>query len=104
MFVNLQRTFLLAIPLIWDGGGPDMGVGIWEPEAFQLKGQFGVECHWGPRVKDQEAWCGARGLGHCSVQICGNLRINCWTIVLLSKGLQIRGVGFQFKFVENFED
>ena len=85
MFVNLQRTFLLAIPLIWDGGGPDLGVGIWEPEAFQLKGQFGVECHWGPRVKDQEAWCGARGLGHCSVQICGNLRINCWTIVLLSK-------------------
>ena len=55
MFVNLQRTFLLAIPLIWDGGGPDLGAGIREPEAFQLKGQFGVECHWGPRVKDQEA-------------------------------------------------
>ena len=89
--MNLQRTFLLDIPLTWEGGGPDRNL---EPEAFQLKGQFGVECHWGPRVKDQEAWCGARGLGHCSVQICGNLSINCWTIVLLSKGLQIRGVGF----------
>ena len=55
MFVNLQRTFLLAIPLIWDGGGPDMDVGIWEPEAFQLKGQFGVESHGGPKVKDQKA-------------------------------------------------
>ena len=53
--MNLQRTFLLAIPLTWDGGGPDPGVGIWEPEAFQLDGQIGVDCHRWPGVKGQEA-------------------------------------------------
>ena len=54
MFVNLQRTFLLAIPLIWDGGGPDLGVGIWEPEAFQLKGQFGLSVIGGQELRTRK--------------------------------------------------
>ena len=53
--MNLQRTFLLTIPLTWDGGGPDPGAGIWEPEAFQLDGRIGVDCHRWPGVKGQEA-------------------------------------------------
>ena len=52
--MNLQRTFLLDIPLTWKGGGPDLGVGIWEPEAFQLKGQFGVECHGGQELRSRK--------------------------------------------------
>ena len=43
-----------------------------------------------------------QGSAHClQVQICGKFEDKLLDNILLSKGLQIRGVGFQFKFVEN---